>query len=123
MRISHNEPGEHHDDAHRDAAPREPDSDPAENPVRMTLATQKATAEPADEAGYLSPASYPPAIVGEPRLKACLVVVFVYRKAVERAEQAIESAGELWVDASLLRRLGPSSWLPSARRTQISRSG
>jgi hypothetical protein len=30
---------------------------------------------------------------------------------VERAEQAIESAGELWVDALFLRRRRPSSWL------------
>ena len=75
--ISHKGPAEHHDDAHHDAAPREPDGDPAENPVRTTLATQKATAEPAEEAGYLSPARYLPAIVGEPRLKAFFVVVFV----------------------------------------------
>jgi hypothetical protein len=39
-RISQDEPGEHRDDAHHDAAPREPDGDPAESPVRMTLATQ-----------------------------------------------------------------------------------
>ena len=116
VRISHKEPGEHHDDAHHDAAPREPDGDPAENPVRLPLAAQKATAEPAEEAGCLSPARYPPAIVGEPRLKACFVVVFVCRKTVERAEQAIESAGELWVDAPFLRHRRPSSWLRECHR-------
>ena len=69
-----------------------------------------------EEVEYVPPVRYPPAIVGEPRMRASFVAVFVCRKTVERAEQAIESAGELWVDAPLFRRRRPSSWLRECHR-------
>jgi hypothetical protein len=101
------EPEEHHGDA----AARQRDGDEAGDPVGKTLAIPKARAEQMEEAEYLPPGRYPSAAVGEPRLRASFVAVFVCRKMVERAEQLIESVGESCVDATPLRRRRVSSRL------------
>jgi hypothetical protein len=71
-----------------------------------------------EEVEYIPPARFPSAI-GDPRLRASFVAVFVCRKTVECAEQVIESIDELWVDAPLLARPRLSSWLRECHRSSI----